>query len=109
MLKVQFSGTPASRNGKINSKPTKFARRRIELSFNTEPCEDIYSVESPEVVGASDKACVTALQYANTNKAAAVAYSGDYNTFVMGFPYETIEDADKRKSLMIEILTWITQ
>ena len=109
VLKVQFSGTPASRNGKINTKPTKFARRRIELSFNTEPCEDIYSVESPEVVGASDKACVTALQYANTNKAAAVAYKGDYKTFVMGFPYETITDEQRRKSLMADILTWITE
>lgn len=109
VLKVQFSGAPASRNGKINTKPTKFSRRRIQLSFNTEPCEEIYSVESPEVVGASDKACVTALQYANTQEAAAVAYKGDYNTFVMGFPYETIKDEAERQRLMSDILTWIMQ
>ena len=66
-------------------------------------------MESPEVVGACDKACVTALQYANTQEAAAVAYKGDYKSFVMGFPYETIEDKAERQRLMADILTWIIE
>ena len=108
-LKVQFGGTQASRNGDINTKPTKFARRRIQLSFNTQPSEDIYPVESPEVVRACGSGAITALQYANTQESAAVAYTGDYNTFVMGFPYETIQDCQQRRKLMSDILTWITQ
>lgn len=107
VLKVKFGGTPASRNGKINSKPTQFAHRRIEFTFNTELSEDIYSVESPEVVRACDSGCINALQYANTQEAAAVAYKGDYSTFVMGFPYETITNGAEREKLMSDILTWI--
>ena len=109
VLGVKFGGNMASRDGKINTKPTKFAGRRIQLSFNTQPSSKIYPVESPEIVRPNKKGAFTALQYATTQESAAVAYKGDYSLFIMGFPYESITDASQREILMQDILNWITK
>ena len=109
VLHAKFGGNATTRNGKINTKPTKFASKRIKLSFNTLPSEEIYSVEYPEVVTPSGSGAITALQYDISHTSAAVAYKGNYATFVMGFPYETIVDEKERISLLSEILNWLTK
>jgi hypothetical protein len=109
VLHSKFGGSAILRSGDINTKPTKFSQKRIKLSFNTLPSEVIYPAETPEIViPACDKA-ITALQYAGSHDSAAVAYSGDYSIFVMGFPYETIVDVSERRTLLSEILNWLTK
>ncbi len=107
VLHVKFRGNATTCNGEINTKPTKFAQKRIKLSFNTLASEKIYSVEYPEVVAPNGSGTITALQYAGDRESAAVAYKGDYSTFVMGFPYETIVDESERRALLSEILNWL--
>ena len=109
VLHVKFGGNFAARNGEINTKPTKFASKRIRLSFNTLPSEEIYPVESTDVVVAAGNGAITALQYAGSHDPAAVAYHGDYATFVMGFPYEIILNDIERRALLKEILNWLTK
>ncbi len=109
VLHAKFGGNATTQKGKIDSKPTKFAPKRITLSFNQLPSEDIYSVEYPEVVTPSDTKTITALKYAGANDSAAVAYKGEYATFVMGFPYETIVDEAERRALLSAILNWFTK
>ena len=109
VLHASFGGNMATNKGKIDSKPTKFSPKRIKLSFNTLPSEEIYSVESPEVVVPCGNGAITALQYSGTKDSAAIAYRGDYATFVMGFPYETIVDETERRRLLEEILNWLTK
>ena len=109
VLHAKFGGSAIIRNGEINTKPTKFSSKRIRLSFNTLPSEKIYPAESPEVITPSDNGAVIALQYAGSNDSAAVAYKGDYSTFVMGFPYETITDDSERRALLSQILNWLTK
>ena len=109
VLHAKFGGNATTRNGEINSKPTKFAQKRIKLSFNTLPCEEVYSVEYPEVVSPYGSGTIIALQYATSRTSAAVAYKGNYATFVMGFPYETILDESERLTLLSEILNWLTK
>ena len=109
VLHAKFGGIAFTRDGSINTKPTKFASKRIQLSFNTLPSEEIYSVERPEVVSPNGKGAITALQYAGDKESAAIAYKGDYATFVMGFPYETILDTAERRALLSEILNWLTK
>ena len=109
VLHASFGGNMATNKGKIDSKPTKFSPKRIKLSFNTLPSEEIYSVESPEVVAPGGNGAITALQYSGTKDSAAIAYRGDYATFVMGFPYETIVDETERRRLLEEILNWLTK
>ncbi|MBO7190211.1 MAG: xanthan lyase [Alistipes sp.] len=109
VLHVKYGGNATTRNGEIDTKPTKFASKRIRLSFNVLPSEEIYSVESPEIVTPSGKGAITALQYSTNRTSAAVAYRGEYSTFVMGFPYETIVDSKERITLLSEILNWLTK
>ena len=109
VLHAKFGGSATIRKGEVNAKPTKFSLKRIKLSFNTLPSEDIYPAESPEVVLPSSENAITALQYAGNNDSAAVAYRGDYATFVMGFPYETIVDDAERRALLAQILNWLTK
>lgn len=109
VLHAKFGGNATIRNGEINTKPTKFAQKRIKLSFNTLPSEEVYSVEYPEVVSPYDSNAIVALQYQTSRTSAAAAYKGDYATFVMGFPYETIVDESERISLLTEILNWLTK
>lgn len=109
VLHAKFGGSAIIRNGEINTKPTKFAPTRIKLSFNTLPSAEVYPAESPEVAIPSGDGAVTALQYAGSNDSAAVAYKGDYATFVMGFPYETIINEGERQSLLSQILNWLTK
>ena len=109
VLHAKFGGSAVIRNGEINTKPTKFSQKRIKLSFNTLPSEEIYPAESPEVIIPSSEGAITALQYAGSHDSAAVAYRGDYATFVMGFPYETILNNGERIALLSEILNWLTK
>ena len=109
VLHVKFGGNATTQRGEINTKPTKFAKKRITLSFNQLPSEKIYSVEYPEVVIPSGKGALTALSYSGGTDSAAAAYKGDYATFVMGFPYETILNEEERLSLLSEIMNWFTK
>lgn len=107
VLHAEFGGNATIRNGEINTKPTKFSPRRIQLSFNTLPSEEIYKVESPEIITPGGKGAITALQYGTSRTSAAVAYKGEYSAFVMGFPYETILDKEERVALLNDILNWL--
>jgi hypothetical protein len=107
VLHAEFGGNATIRNGEINTKPTKFSPRRIQLSFNTLPSEEIYKVESPEIITPRGKGAITALQYGTSRTSAAVAYKGEYSAFVMGFPYETILDKEERVALLNDILNWL--
>ena len=107
VLHAEFGGNATIRNGEINTKPTKFSPRRIQLSFNTLPSDKIYKVESPEIITPRSKGAITALQYGTSRTSAAVAYKGEYSAFVMGFPYETILDKEERVALLNDILNWL--
>ena len=49
------------------------------------------------------------MRYATNNQSAAVAYNGsDYRSVVMGFPFETILDAEQRHSLMEGVLDFLS-
>ena len=73
----------------------------MAFTFNTQPSEAVYPVESPEVVQPADKRAFTILRYDESQESAAVAYDGAYRSIVVGFPLETITD-DKERGKFIE-------
>lgn len=100
VLHVRFGGNMATRRGIAHTASSKFHRRGFELRFNTELSEDIYCVESPEVVTPVGKRAFTALRYSANAQPAAVASDGDNRTIVVGFPIETITDNEERYHLI---------
>jgi hypothetical protein len=107
VLKVRFGGGMASRDGKVRTQPSRLSRKKMEFEFNTEPCEEIYPVECPEVVQPADKRAFTILRYSHSQESAAVAYDGAYRCIVMGFPYETITDERQRAKFMESALNYL--
>lgn len=65
-----------------------------------------YAVTQPEVLIPMGEA-FPALAYQELNHAAAVAYKGNYNTFVMGFPFESITTEEDRMAIMASILHFL--
>ncbi|MCD7916604.1 MAG: hypothetical protein LUG96_15975 [Tannerellaceae bacterium] len=49
----------------------------------------------------------TVFCYSENNISAGVASVGDYNTLILGFPFETIQEASARNALMKNILQFI--
>ena len=108
ILRVRFGGTMASRTGEVMSPSSPMWRKRVNFSFNTEPSEDIYPVESPEIVHPANKKAFTILRYSHSQESAAVAYDGAYRCVVVGFPIETIEDAKRRGQFMEATLKFLS-
>ena len=109
VLHVRFGGNMATRRGNVFAPATKLSRRGLELRFNTELCEEIYAVESPEVVVPVGKDAFTALRYRSNAQSAAVASGGSSRTIVLGFPFETITDDKERDAMMNAALKFLTK
>ena len=62
-------------------------------------------LESAEIVEPGDKAH-TILRYDN-GESAAIAYSGEHNTIVMGFPIEAITNTAERRRAITKSLDYL--
>lgn len=73
-------------------------------SFNTGYSPQIYSVEAPDAIEPAGKGAATAFRYSQNHTSAGVIYRGEYGTVILGFPFETLVDADQRDRLMKQVL-----
>ncbi len=111
VLHVEFGGNMASRRGVVESTYAPF-RRGDRRRFNMELGEEIYCVESPEVV-TPVRGGRTIMRYLGSGTSAAVGYKPDEGSakgsvIILGFPFETIlspEERDRDISQMLEYLT----
>ncbi len=79
------------------------------FDFASELNDSTYAVESPDSFYASDakKGC-TVMRYSENNLVAAVANNfGNYRTFIMGFPFESITGQDARDALARQIFNFL--
>lgn len=109
VLHYAFGGNMATRRGDVRTVPSRFSERRYDMRFATELNDSIYRVESPDVLLPAGKGAFTALRYTANNQGAGVAYIGKYRTFVVGFPFETIVDAELRDRFMAQALRFLTE
>jgi hypothetical protein len=65
-----------------------------------------YDVDYPDVYAAGAGAAVV-LSYDNGAGGAAIAWAGDHRTLLLGFPFETIVDAETRRTMMTRILGFL--
>lgn len=71
--------------------------------------EQHYAAQHTDVIMPSEKEAFPAMLYPD-GTSAAVAYQGsDYRTFVMGFPFECIQQERPRNSIMRGILNFLTK
>lgn len=73
------------------------------------PNENSYAVPMPDCIVPVGSA-FPVFTYARGNQGAGIAYKGeDYRTFVLGFPFESIQSETDRASIMAGILGFFTQ
>ena len=107
VLHVTFGGSMATRRGDVKTISHSFIKGGYDVKFNTEIDDQIYCVDSPEIVAPAGSGAYISMRYRSTNQSAAVAYLGKYRSFVAGFPFETILDVEQRNKMMQEILSFL--
>lgn len=72
------------------------------------PNETSYAVPAPDCIVPVDTA-FPVFTYVPGNQSAGIAYKGNYRTFVLGFPFESIQSKADRATIMAGILGFFTQ
>ena len=72
------------------------------------PNESSYAVPAADCIVPVDTA-FPVFTYAPGNQSAGIAYKGNYRTFVLGFPFESIQSEADRATIMAGILGFFTQ
>ncbi len=106
VLKYRWRTDHASKSGNVYSVNSALLGDNSKYRFITEFDPQIYGAENPDALeAAKGSGGLTVMRYSENNVSAAVAYNGEnYNTFVMGFPFECIKLENERNSLMKRIL-----
>jgi hypothetical protein len=80
-----------------------------EYQFVTGYSPDIYKVEAPDAIEPKGEDAKVLLRYSGNNKSAGVLYNGNYQSVILGFPFETLETKEHRNELMKQMLEFFNQ
>lgn len=104
VLKYKWRTGQAAITGKVKSVASPFAQLNGKYDFFSELNSESYAVESPDALEPADKDSYTVFRYSENNLSAGVAYSGDYKSCVLGFPFESLKTSSQREQLMKSVL-----
>ncbi len=104
VLHYRWRTNHAVRKGKIYT--TDYAKPLLHgpWKFNTDYDPEIYAAESPDAIEPAGSDAICAFRYTENNTSAGIAYRGDYRVVVLGFPFETIADANQRVGFMKQVI-----
>ena len=106
VLKYKWRVGQAAIKGKVKSVASPFPMLTGNYTYHNELNEESYLVEAPDAIEPATKEAYTVMRYSENNLSAGVAYQGDYKTYILGFPFETIRTDIERETLMNAILTF---
>ena len=105
VLKYKWRANQAAKSGGIKQVRSEFAPAGGHYSYSDTLNAQCYIVESPDAIEPAGSGAHTVFRYAQNNLSAAIAYRGEkYATFIMGVPFETITEEQKRQEVMRTIL-----
>ena len=106
VLKYKWRTDHAVRHGNVYANNMNLFGDDINYEFETGFNPDIYGAENPDGIEPADNSgALTVLRYNENNVSAGVAWDGDdYNTVILGFPFECILSEDARNAMMKRIL-----
>ena len=108
-LHFKFRTNHASKVGSV-SHPNEVRNNFTgEYQFVTGYSPQIYKVEAPDAIEPLGKNANVLLRYTGNNKSAGVLYDGEYQSVILGFPFETLETKQYRKELMKQMLQFFNQ
>ena len=80
----------------------------LTLTIPRQVNEQSYAVAAPDVIVPVAPA-FPVFAYLPGNQSAGIAYKGNYRTFVLGFPFESIESESNRATVMAAVLKFLLQ
>ncbi|MFO7841117.1 MAG: hypothetical protein R6V48_03020, partial [Fidelibacterota bacterium] len=106
VLKYMWRTDHAARTGNTYTVNEPLFGGEKAVTFVTDYHPELYGAENPDgIEPAKDSGALTVMRYKENNISAAVAYNGNgYNTFILGFPFECIDEENSRDMLMKYIL-----
>lgn len=104
VLKYKWRVGQAARTGRVKTVASPFPMLTGNYTYHNELNGESYVVEAPDAIEPAAKDAYTVMRYSESNLSAGVAYQGEYKTYIMGFPFETIRTACERDALMDAIL-----
>lgn len=108
-LKYKWRVGQAATTGKVKGVNASLLPTADAYEFFNQLNEQSYVVESPDAIEPVCPEAQTVLRYAENNLSAGVAYRGDYRTFIMGFPFESLQTATQRETLMKQIMNFFSK
>jgi hypothetical protein len=109
VLHYQFRTNHASKLGQIfhpNEVRNSFTGH---YEFETGYSSKIYKVEAPDAIEPIGEKAKVLFRYAGNQKSAGVLYQGDYQSVILGFPFETLKIKADRNELMRQMLQFFNQ
>ncbi|MFH0733488.1 MAG: xanthan lyase [bacterium] len=105
VLKYTIATGYASRSGNVEINK-RFGSKLSKIKFNTELNDKIYAVESPDAINPV-KDSETLFRYNDNLFSAGIGYKKEYGIIAMGFPFETIINANDRTEFMLNVLNYL--
>ena len=103
-LHFKFRTNHASKLGRVSHPNEVRDNFSGEYQFETGYSPKIYKVEAPDAIEPLGENANVLLRYTGNNKSAGVLYNGEYQSVILGFPFETLETKEYRKELMRQML-----
>jgi hypothetical protein len=108
-LKYKWRTGHAAVAGKVKSVHSPYNCFTGNYQFYQQINPDFYAVESPDALEPAGEGSHTVFRYSENNLSAGVAYSGDYRTCILGFPFETVLEENNRNQLMDSVLRFLAE
>lgn len=110
VLGISLRSDNASWTGEVSEVRSRYSAdfNGGKFKFNTELGGRPYAVTSPDAIYPCSPAGATIMRYDDNQSPAAVAYeSPTHRAVTLGFPFEAITDASRRRVLMNQILNFL--
>ena len=105
VLHFDFGGSATVLNGEVSASPS-LAKIRGDYHFNQQVCEECYKVDAPDALLPANDA-FPVMRYTENGRIAGVAWTGDYRTLALGFPFESVTNTDERNRLMLSVMEFL--
>ena len=105
ILHFGFGGSAAVVSGAVSATPS-WAKLRGDYHFNQQFCEECYKVDAPDAMHPTNGA-FPVMHYNENGRIAGVAWTGDYRTLALGFPFESLTDHEERNRLMLSVMEFL--
>lgn len=106
ILKYQWRVGRAAVDGRVKSVASPFPVLGGSYKYFSKLNSVSYAVEAPDAIEPVSSS-FTIFRYSENNLGAGIAYSGNYKTCILGFPFEAIKGSDERDLLMHNILSFM--